>query len=131
MSQDQHQIKERFRVYIAIDRELQRLAQQRKELVAQQTDAKTAIEKFLQDHEATEAIEYEGYVAGLDPRHRRVPGQNKRQRVDQAVTFVRENFGGAHSQDPRTAVDRIQTILAGPKEEVRALRIRKPKPAAA
>ena len=118
------QVKEHFRVYIAIDRELRRLAESRKALLVQQNQAKEAIGKYLEDH-GGEAIEYEGFVAGFNHRDRKVPGSSKNQRVDSAVAFVRDHWGGLG--DPRTAVDRIQTLLAGPKEQVNALRISAPK----
>jgi len=118
------QLKEHFRVYIAIDRELRRLAESRKTLLVQQNQAKEAIGKYLEDH-GGEAVEYEGFVAGFNPRDRKVPGSNKTARVDTAVAFVREHWGGL--SDARTAVDRIQTILAGPKEQVHSLRISPPR----
>jgi len=117
-------VKEHFRVYIAIDREIRRLAETRKTLLAQQNQAKEAIGKYLEDH-GGEAIEYEGFVAGFSRRDRKVPGHSRTQRVDSAVSFVREQWGGL--ADPRTAVDRIQTLLAGPKEPIPTLRISAPK----
>jgi hypothetical protein len=113
------QVKEAFRSFIAVDREIKRLNEVRKGLISQQAPMRQTIETYLSSQpDPTCALEFEGYLAVLAPKQQVVPGHTKERRVDAAVDYL-----SRHRDDPRTTLSRIQTLLAGPKEPTTSLRI--------
>jgi N-glycosylase/DNA lyase len=123
------QLKDHFRTYIAIDKELARLTERRSQLKGQQVASMDAIREYLENTE-TPAVEFEGYLAEQRSRAVKVKGEKKEQRVQQAVDYVRQNqnaTGTSQRLDPRSMVEEITRRLAGNRENRTVVRISKQK----
>ena len=129
MSSPMEQLKDHFRTYIAIDKELARLTERRSQLKGQQVASMDAIREYLENTE-TPAVEFEGYLAEQRSRAVKVKGEKKEQRVQQAVDYVRQNqnaTGTSQRLDPRSMVEEITRRLAGNRENRTVVRISKQK----